>query len=346
MKLRIFTNHVAGGWFAEEVNEFLGGSEEHMVLLGEAFSRNGYEVYTYHSYPEQKDGEKRPKEYEYNGVHYGDRLRAVRVDKGDILLSFKDNLPWRGNERDADVKIYFSMEVERPWDISNVDAFVCLTKYHASRISFVPESKKTVIGCGIDTESLDRATEVRNPNSMLYCSSPDRGLLQLLMDWPVIKKQYPEMVLNVTYGFKNLELMAGKQGFALKNKLLIMMEQEDVNYLGQLNKKDIEKQYYRNQFWVLPLINPDSELFCLNAVKSHYCGCIPVVHKTGALKETVFDFIPYQQFLTGDQSIVLDKREKQVYNWDEMVTEFWTPLFEKVKKQKQKQEQEQKEGVK
>jgi hypothetical protein len=345
MKLRIFTNHVSGGWYAEDINDFLGGSEEHMVLLSEAFSRKGYEVYVYHTYPEPvKEGEKkRPKEYEYNGVHYGDRLRAVRIDKGDILLSFKDNLPWRGGERDADIKIYFSMEVERPWDVSNVDAYVCLTKYHASRVSFVPEDKKVIIGCGIDVDSLEKNLQTpRNPNSMLYCSSPDRGLYQLLEDWPLIKKNHPEMVLNVTYGFKNLEHMAGKQGFALKNKLLIMMEQEGVNFLGQLKKDEIEKQYYRNQYWVLPLLNPDSELFCLNAVKSSYCGCIPVVNKIGALRETVFDYIPYGEFVKGDLNLTIDKRgNKQVFSWDEMVSEFWEPLFDKVRKERQEKEDNQ-----
>lgn len=325
MKLRIFTNHVKGGWFAEDINTFLGGSEEHMVLLGEAFQRKGYDVYIYHTFPEK---EKR-KEYEYNNVHYGDRLKTVRVDRGDILLSFKDNLPWRGGEKDAEAKVYFSMEVERPWDISNVDVFVCLTKYHASRMSFVPEDKKTIIGCGIDIESLkQKNVEQREQNSILYCSSPDRGLFQLLSDWSLIRKKYPEMTLNVSYGFKNLELMAGRQGFALKNRLLIMMEQEGINFLGQLTKDEIEKQYYKNQYWILPLQNPDSELFCLNAIKSRYCGCIPIVNKIGALRETVLDYIPYSDFIKGSLEVKKGEgKENSIHDWDEIVSIFWEPLF-------------------
>ena len=55
--------------------------------------------------------------------------------------------------------------------------------------------------------------------------------------------------------------------------------------------------YWKSEYWVLPLNNPQSELFCLNAIKAQYCGSIPVVRRVGALQETVNQFIDWDKLL-------------------------------------------------
>lgn len=335
MRIRIFTNEVAGGWNANDLETFLGGSEECIVLLSEALARSGYDVNVYHTFSEDL----KKSSYKRNSVKYHKRDSA-RTDKKDILLTFKDSLPWRGLQNNEAVRVHLSAEVEQPWDTRNLHYFVCLSDFHSSRIVFVPEENKTVIPLGVDKESLIKNKEFllknkcsREPNTMLYCSSPDRGLLRVLSDWCRIVASYPEMKLKVAYGFKNFDRMA-TQGKVLKNNLMRMMKQKGITYLGQLTKDELEQEYYKSEYWVLPLFNPESELFCLNAVKSWYCGCKSVVSKIGALKNTVGDYIPYASFVDGQSSIINDKCTVSAMAWDQVVSEYWIPLFEKILNQK------------
>ena len=325
MKIRIFTNEVAGGWRADSIEQFLGGGEECVVLLAEAFVRSGYDVYVYHTFPSDYT----KGNYTRNGVYYGTR-ESVECSDGDILISFKDTLPWRGKESDASVKIHWSSEVEKPWNLQNVDAVVCLSEFHASRMIFVPSDKRVVIPCGIDTASLDRNEISKVPNTMLYCSSPDRGLMQLLSDWRSIANAHSGLELRIAYGFGNLEKMHSKAA-AFKSSIFHKFKQDGITYLGELSKNDLEREYYRAEYWVLPLSNPESELFCLNAVKSRYCGCKPVVNRLGALKDTVGDYIPYPAFVSGNKSILtINNSYDQCLSWDTVVNQYWMPLFESI----------------
>lgn len=321
--IRIFTNDVAGGWKANDVDNFLGGSEECVVLLAEALFRAGFKVYVYHTYPEGFMGV-----YDRMGVIYNKR-EEVKVEKGDILISFKDTLPWRGDEQGAGLKIHWSSDVEMLWDDSNVDYIVNLTPYHNTQnIGFSPE-KKVVIPHGVESLYFDGFHYgKKDVDSMLYCSSPDRGLLTLLNDWVVIKQHYPLLKLRITYGFKNLSLMSGR-ALEIQRAVRELVEQQDITLLGQLTKEQMIEEYRKSLYWVLPLNRPASELFCLNAVKSRLCGMFPVVNKVGALSDTVGDYIPYKAFRDGNDSMVHEAAYFDSLDWDSVVKNYWIPLFER-----------------
>jgi glycosyltransferase involved in cell wall biosynthesis len=320
MHVRIFTNEVAGGWLATDLDTFLGGSEECVVLLAEALVRQDYAVTVYHSNPA---GENTP--YEKEGVKYTSR-ESVRVNKGDILISFKNNLPWLGGEKDAGVKIHWSSDVERPWDCSDLDYFVHLTQFHRVQNLFVPDHINAVVPHGVNVQDFKNSVEKRIEGRMLYCSSPDRGLLQLLNDWPGIKRLHPDVELVITYGFKNLKLMGDPDVEVMIKKLC---GQEGVSLLGQLSAPDMIKEYQKARYWVLPLQIPSAELFCLNAIKAQLCGCVPIVNHIGALKNTVDLYIPYADFIKGSTVGKHGSENVPIYSWDQVVKSFWIPMFEK-----------------
>jgi glycosyltransferase involved in cell wall biosynthesis len=332
MIIRIFTNQVAGGWKATDLDNFLGGSEECVVLLAEALVRKGFKVAVYHTFPDI-NGKKTDGFYIHNDVYYEPREK-VDCQKGDILISFKDNYPWLGKEKDADIKIHWSSDIEDPWDVSDLDYFVNLSNYHRLQNAFVPNNKSVIVPHGIDINSILMASNLQNLSydTMLYCSSPDRGLRELLEGWEVIHKNNPSLRLNVAYGFKNVAVM-NKQPDAVQHGIKKLLNQPNVTYLGQLTREEIHKQYYQCMYWVLPLNDPTAELFCLNAVKAQFCGCTPIVNRIGALKETVRFYIDFKNLLKGESIFERESvYERELYpfkDWDMIVEKYWIPMFER-----------------
>ena len=71
----------------------------------------------------------------------------------------------------------------------------------------------------------------------------------------------------------------------------------------------------------------DSELFCLNAVKSQYCGCIPIINKIGPLKETVGNYIEFADFINGNLQITKSVNKINTYTWNETFDNFWKKIL-------------------
>lgn len=323
--LKIFTNEVYQGWSPEDLQNFLGGSEECVVLLAEAFNRKGFDVSVFHTQKEEKD-------LIFNGVKYFNRPKA-KCESEDIFITFKDPIPWINGAR-AKKNIHWSSDIERPWGIdiqgnlhvNKVDFFINLTSYHQYKNAFVPPTKGYIIPHGIDIANLDKNKTEKIKNSLLYCSSPDRGLYQLLIDWKKIKERQPDLKLKIAYGWGNFQLQ-NLNIRRFKVQIEDLLKQDDIEFLGVLNRDQIEKEYWKAEYWILPLHNPDSELFCLNAIKSKYCGCKHIVNKIGGLKDTVWEYIPYKNFIFNNLDIIQDSGIVNVATWDEIVERYWLPIL-------------------
>ena len=194
---------------------------------------------------------------------------------------------------------------------------------------WVSESKANVIPLGVNEDKLKKHKNLKKKeNSILYASSPDRGLLSLLRDWSKLKdKGYS---LNVAYSFDILNKIAEQNPNIQQqvDELYELMKQDGIEYLGSLNENNINKQYAKSEYWILPLQLPESELFCLNAVKSRYFGCKSIVNLRGALKETVGDYIDYSDFLTkGTKEVVRHEPTFSAQDWSEVVKEYWIKLL-------------------
>lgn len=346
-RIAIITENFRQPWSPNDLEEFLGGSQECVVLLAEALTRKGYDISVFTTGPTKCKDEKR------KGIAYKDFNKFTLDAKYDNIIMFKVNPLHRfaDDERLSHINIiYWSSDVEKLPECKYINKLVCLTDYHKSRCGW---DDAVVIPHGIDTLSLIQNQTPKIKNTMMYCSSLDRGLGRLLTNWKKIKEKHPELKLYITYGFKISKQISSGIGTLLaehnEENLKKICDNLDVKYLGHVSKDDLEMLYWRCQYWCLPLNEADSELFCFNAVKSQFCGCTPVVTRIGALQNTVGCYIDFEDFVNGrtiekepetgpmycshlreekDRDYTDSPRQVPVYTWDEVVKRYWCKILD------------------
>jgi len=321
--IAIITENFVSPWYPNDLDSFLGGSQECVVLLAQALRSIGHtvDVFMYGPCPCQT--------VIYNSIRYQDFSKFQPTYQTVIL--FKIN-PFKQPLSAGTNVIYWSSDIENKPTLPGIRYYVSLTQYHRLKNNWgLPADISPVIPHGIDMQSLlDNKTE-KEADTMLYSSSLDRGFTTLITDWPKIKQNNSKMKLYVTYGFK----IAKQISYGLMKVIINNNEESLINeckdlgitYLGNISKNELEKLYWKCQYWVLPLNNEKSELFCFNAIKAQLCGCIPIVNKIGALTETVGDYINYKDFVNNQMKVIRADNTPPIYSWPEVVNKYWKKII-------------------
>jgi glycosyltransferase involved in cell wall biosynthesis len=325
LAIDLWCNFVAGGWSPHDLETGLGGSEECLVLWAGALAARGHHVRIYHNPPNSLEEATR------NGVTYLPHFRFDPEERRDVLVTWKSPHPWSVGAQ-AGRRIHWSSDVERPWPariLERLDAFVCLTPFHRRAMPWLDNGLARIFPHGIDRRQLEQFRRDTVPGRALYASSPDRGLLTLLRDWPRIRLEHPGLTLEVMYGWKRfLACQAGQpQARVFRAALERLMGQEGIAARGQISRAEMAAAYWEAEYWVHPLNRAESELFCLNAVKAAHCGTLAVVNRIGALQDTVTRWIDYPAFVRGDGA-VQEREPYPVLDWAEVVARHWEPLFQ------------------
>lgn len=304
MKIKIYTNRVEGGWKPQQVkNGGVGGSEEMLVMWAEYMAKDGNKVEVYMN--GFVGG--------YGNVEYFAHDQFNRFERCDLFISFKAKNILEGSIN-AEKIIHWSHESESlAFVANNLDCIVCLTEYHAGIIKSALDKKHhkkiRVIGNFIDPDEFKVSRDIKEYYA-LYCSSPDRGLSDLLVDFDLIDSKFNFAKLFITYGFDQYLKIQKNNSRAqqfVKDCMSIINENPKIEYLGQVNRKEMNKLYEKCMFWFLPLISPESELFCINAVKAQENLMIPIVNKIGGLQNTVNECVNYGFVKTDGAVDVLRK---------------------------------------
>jgi len=304
MKIAFYTNLVHEGWSADSLETGVGGSEEVLILLSRELVKKGHQVTIFHN----------GKHGEFDGVKYEDHRQFSNFEGYDVFVAFKAPHILR-ETINAKRKFYFSVSSENLpiWVVEASEKIIGISDYHLSKITPSDADKKRFY-LFADEKELVEAKDDRNSGTILYSSSFDRGLEDLLKDWSEIRRNNTDInELRIAYGWDFMDKGgAGSPDYAKwKNNMLELMRQPGITYLGRLSRGDINREYWRAEYWALPLNNPDSELFCINAIKAQYCGAKPIVNKEGALVETVNQYVDYKEFVMGtsiDPNILANKQ--------------------------------------
>jgi len=175
------------------------------------------------------------------------------------------------------------------------DHILCLSNWHREFfLQTYPVLHPDVVRItrnGIDT-SRYAALPVKVGNQVIFSSSPDRGLIHLLSLWPEIRKNVPDAVLNIFYGFDNWEKIAESRGDEAGLKQIFEFKQiiaslfnQGVRWHGRVSQKDLAEAQLASKVWAYP--TAFTETSCISALECQAAGCVPVATHLAALPETV-----------------------------------------------------------
>ena len=127
--------------------------------------------------------------------------------------------------------------------------------------------------------------------NMIFVSSPDRGLENILYCLAFVKEHIPELKLQIFYGTHNWLSMAKKRNDQNQiERIERLMETIEKNkdwaiYRDRVNQHDLAKEWSKAYVW--GYFDTFEETFCLSA-KEAQCSATPTVSSDiGALQTTV-----------------------------------------------------------
>lgn len=138
---------------------------------------------------------------------------------------------------------------------------------------------------GIDNNRFMK--KAKKPNSFIYSSFPNRGLLELLKMWPKIKEQFPDATLDVFADIngKWVNEVAPVEMDAIR--VLLRRGLPGVNMRGWVSKQELADAWATADIWFYP--TNFKETFCLTALEAAASGTLAVTTYLAALEETVAD---------------------------------------------------------
>jgi predicted O-methyltransferase YrrM/tetratricopeptide (TPR) repeat protein len=169
---------------------------------------------------------------------------------------------------------------------------LCLTNWHVEHfLKNFPafEGKTEAFYYGIDRARFDVSGDNHKvPNSFIYSSFPNRGLLPLLQMWPAIKKAIPDATLNV-YSDVNGKWVneVAKEQMDEIRRILAGGGLEGVTVHGWVSKADLAVAWRRADIWLYPCIF--QETFCLTALEAAATKTLAIGAPLAALQETIGD---------------------------------------------------------
>lgn len=168
----------------------------------------------------------------------------------------------------------------------NYTKAICLTPFHADfmhNMQLVPYDKIWISRNGISPERFMGPKVEKNPNKIVFPSSPDRGLDRAILVLDEVRKEFPDIEFHVFYGIEHLPQYNHKP---LHDKLLKMFEARPwVKYHGKTEQSVLVSHLKEAAIWLHPC--DFIETSCITAMEMIASGVYPVTRRLGGLKDTL-----------------------------------------------------------
>lgn len=185
--------------------------------------------------------------------------------------------------------IEYSSEVIKN-NINNINNFVCLTEWHKQNNYkyyefFLEEkynSKIKIINNGIDIQEINsfkKHDNIKQKNSFIFSSRPERGLYRLLELWPSIIENLEDACLYIAYGWGDFN----KDIIDIINKL--NQDKVTIILMHKLSISELYSLMHKCEYWMYPCCFDETS--CITSLEIMTCGIIPLYYKRAGLYNTM-----------------------------------------------------------
>lgn len=281
-------------WGPASIAQGIGGSEEAVILLSREFVAAGWHVEVY-AYPPSDQAT--VDEHGVIWLPYG----AFNPEEGCDLF-----IGWRQYRHGAAFHQGLNKSAKQSWLwlhdtitpehfddswMSKVDVVLCLSESHAADLPERYRGKLVLTANGLNRDYFQDGSN--DGKSFIYASSPDRGLVPLLEEWPAIHKAIPGSRLHVFYGFNKHYFAAMREAPHLrvvKAQVEELAKAHGVLWHGMVGQDVLANAFANCGFWLYPCIWKETS--CITAMKAMAMGAIPITSRypASALPETCGPF--------------------------------------------------------
>lgn len=335
----------------------IGGSETAVIEMSKRLAAAGHRVRVF------GDIEQRDAGMTFDGVVYVQE-KTFRGVTCDVLISSRRADAIDGHLCSARIKLVWVHDVHlgdllTPNRALRTDRFLCLSQWHRDfflhTYPFVHPEQVIVTRNGIDLKRFERTDIKRDPNKVIYSSSPDRGLLSLLQMWPRIHARVQDATLEVFYGFQTWEDCGGQSQAVAANtpnrlkEMLAQMRDIGVTHRGRCDQDTLARAMLSAGVWAYPTWF--SETSCIGAMEAQAAGLRIVTSPIAALLETCrpayCEFVPgdwlsenYQEYFIeavvramnsrgGGPELDLSEMHREKFSWDSVAAE-WLEMLPRL----------------
>jgi len=293
MKFILYSPVAFEPWdFRNSVEKGIGGSETSHVEMAWRLARRGHEVKTFAPIPDDCPGEWRgTKWYPIDKVDWNEDGVWILYRCPEALDNFTEDHPgktlWLMNQDWH----YPQMTEERS---KKLDKMMVLCEWHKKYClethPYLPEEKYMVTSNGLKPELLEeveRENIERNPYRIMYASSPDRGLANVIRAFAVAREFEPRLEFHAYYGFNNLRKLTGNPRLQMLADECerLMQRTPGVTFHGRVTQNELYREWCKTGLWVYR--TDFQETSCITSMEAQALGAIPIVSPVAALDENV-----------------------------------------------------------
>ncbi len=323
-------------WSPKSVDGGIGGSEEAVIHIARELSGLGWNVTVYNDCDID--------EGIHDGVEYKDLTKFNTNDKFNIFVSWRKNVcPYV----DAKHKAYWIHDLPQDGELTEefvrlTDRIFVLSEYHKSLLPEHAKKKAFITRNGVNIDDFKGISANKVANRIIYASSYDRGLEDILKGWKAVKTEVPDAELHVYYGWNTYDkyLKDGlfKDKGAWKDRICELLKQEGVFEHGRVGHKELAREYAKASIFAYPC-HYAGEIQCIALTKAIISGCLPVTNDHPIFKErntvgvvaTDENFIPELIKTLKRNRVTLTTPEGYLdkFSWKTVANE-WSELFHKT----------------
>ena len=294
MNFIFYSPSIGPPWDYRDVETGLGGSETYHVELAQRLAARGHNVTSYNNLTPNLSAQTAA--YFQNGVMWKSNDKVDFRTAGTWVIqrspAFIDRFPGTNLAQQHWLVFHdFDYGEATPERCAKYTRLITLSKGHQEYITSTRQHPSVALSAGgIPTERIESLpAPPRNPQRVIYTSTPDRGLEPLLKSFSRAKEVVPNLEMHCYYGWSGFDLRMSQDvtGELKRQKASIerLLMQEGVTFHGKVSQAELFNAYLQSGIWCYQTMY--FEVFCCCAAEAQACGCVPIFNPLWALRDNV-----------------------------------------------------------